>query len=168
MSYTTDEGLTVTQQTTSVRPGDEAKVLAGAPSGLPGGIGDLLHVVGVLVSDVAEIKAMLGLDTPAPTQTDVKDSGLDVAQTVPPVRPGDEATTGWTDPGDLPPPAPVAEAPAVDPTKDPATVPLGGAAGAATGDASQPAEQDREAAISRMPNWAQDLIHKGEGLVGGV
>jgi hypothetical protein len=167
MSYTTDEGLTVTQQTTSVRPGDEAKVLAGAPSGLPGGIGDLLHVVGVLVSDVAEIKTKLGLDTPAPTQTDVKDSGLDVAQTVPSVRAGDEATTGWTDPGDLPPPAPVAEATPVDPTAPPATTPLGGS-GTSTGDASQPAEEDRETAISRMPNWAQDLIHKGEGLVGGV
>ena len=168
MSYTTDDGLTYSQHTKEVRPGDEAKVLAGAPSTLPGGIGDLLHVVGVLVSDVAAIKAKLGLETPEPEVSSVAEGGLTTSQTTPSVRPGDESTTGWADPATLPPPAPVQEPEPVDPTKDPATVPLGGAAGAATGDASQPAEEDREAAISRMPNWAQDLIHRGEGLIGGV
>lgn len=168
MSYTTDEGLTYSQGVSEVRPGDEAKVLAGAPSGLPGGMGDLLHVVGVLVSDVAAIKAKLGIDTPEPDVSSVADSGMTTVQTTPSVRPGDEATTGYADPSTLPPPAPVVEPEPVDPTKDPATVPLGGSAGVATGDASQPAEENREAALSRMPQWVQDAVHRGEGLIGGV
>lgn len=166
-STTTDEGLTYTSHTSGVRPGDEAQVLAGAPSSLPGGMGDLLHVVGVLVDRVKAIEDKLGITVPEVTSESLADSGLTTEPTNPSVRAGDEAQTSWQDPATLPPPAPVAEPVPVDPTKDPEPVPLGGT-GAGTGDASQPAEEDREAAIARMPDWAQDLIHRGEGLIGGV
>lgn len=167
MSTTNDEGLTYTSHAPAVRPGDEAQVIVGLQSSVPSGMDQLFHVVGVLVSDVAAIKAKLGIVTTEPATSSVAESGLEVEATTAPVRPGDESTTTFVaDPSSLPPPAPVAEAPAVDPTKEPSTVPLGGT-GTGTGDASQPAEQDLGAAVARLPQWAQDLIHGG-GHVEGV